>query len=122
MARVFSLNPPGTAPASPVTHTDVQDSLRRAEAEIAALQRELEARSHEACEAKRQERVWRDTCAAHARALEAQRDDLRDISSNATRQYRVRAAPAALPPEWCGDPRAWCGDLSLKVTDCFVPV
>ena len=92
-----------SAPLTTLRHpaVDLQEALRHAEAELSTLHFELEARLHETHEVKRQERNWRVKCAEHASALGAQREDLRDIASNATRQYRVRfrLLQAALVPQ-----------------------
>lgn len=67
----------------------MQERLRNAEVEICALQRELENRSAETQEARRRERAWQAKCAEYSLVLERQKEDMKDMASNATRQHRV---------------------------------
>lgn len=67
-----------------------KEALRRAETEIAALQRQLEIRVHETHAARLKEREWREKCAAYDAALKAQQEDTLDITSDMSRQFRVR--------------------------------
>jgi hypothetical protein len=68
----------------------MQERLRGAEAEICALQRELESRTLEAQEARHREREWRVKCSEYSLVLDKQKEDMRDMASNATRQFRVQ--------------------------------
>lgn len=65
------------------------ENLKRAEAEIVSLQRQLELRSHETLEARRSERIWREKCSAFGEALEKQKEDTLDITSDMMRKYKV---------------------------------
>lgn len=81
-----------------------RESLKRAETEIVCLQRQLELRSHEALEARRSERIWREKSAAFGEALDKQKEDTLDITSDMMRKYKVRRTCSASVP--CLMPRS----------------
>ncbi|GMH33515.1 hypothetical protein BSKO_01349 [Bryopsis sp. KO-2023] len=66
-----------------------KERVKRAEAEIISLQRLLEVRSHEALEARRSERQWRERGQAFSEVLESQKQETRDITSDMLRQYKA---------------------------------
>eukprot|EP00798_Chlamydomonas_sp_ICE-L_P031948 gene31948-17903_t len=66
-----------------------KDNLSRAETEVVSLQRLLELRSHEALEARRSERLWRERVEAFEGAVEQQKEDTLDITSDMMRQYKI---------------------------------
>mmetsp|Transcript_7485 Transcript_7485/g.16232 ORF Transcript_7485/g.16232 Transcript_7485/m.16232 type:complete len:167 (+) Transcript_7485:253-753(+) len=66
-----------------------KENLARAETEVLSLQRILELRSHEALEARRSERLWRERVDAFTSALEQQKEDTLDITSDMLRQYKT---------------------------------
>lgn len=66
-----------------------KENLQRAETEVLSLQRILELRTYEALEARRTERVWRERNEAYGQAMEQQREDTLDITSDLVRQYRT---------------------------------
>mmetsp|Transcript_8229 Transcript_8229/g.15884 ORF Transcript_8229/g.15884 Transcript_8229/m.15884 type:complete len:87 (-) Transcript_8229:474-734(-) len=65
-----------------------KDNLARAETEILSLQKLLEIRSHEALEAKRSEKMWRERMEAFTKTLEQHKEDTLDITADMTRQYK----------------------------------
>ncbi|KXZ47670.1 hypothetical protein GPECTOR_33g552 [Gonium pectorale] len=65
-----------------------KENLARAETEILSLQHILELRSHEALEARRSERMWRERMEAFNQAIEQQKEDTLDITSDMMRQYK----------------------------------
>ncbi|GFR42177.1 hypothetical protein Agub_g2917 [Astrephomene gubernaculifera] len=65
-----------------------KENLARAETEILSLQHLLELRSHEALEARRSERMWRERMEAFSQAIEQQKEDTLDITSDMMRQYK----------------------------------
>ncbi|EFJ48904.1 hypothetical protein VOLCADRAFT_90652 [Volvox carteri f. nagariensis] len=65
-----------------------KENLARAETEILSLQHLLELRSHEALEARRSERMWRERMEAFTQALEQQKEDTLDITADMMRQYK----------------------------------
>ena len=66
-----------------------KENLARAETEVLSLQRILELRSFEALEARRTERIWRERNEAYSQAMEQQREDTLDITSDLVRQYKT---------------------------------
>lgn len=66
-----------------------KENLARAETEVLSLQRLIELRSHESVEARRSERLWRERVDAFASALEQQKEDTLDITSDMLRQYKA---------------------------------
>uniref|UniRef100_A0A7S1T166 Dynein regulatory complex protein 12 n=1 Tax=Tetraselmis chuii TaxID=63592 RepID=A0A7S1T166_9CHLO len=66
-----------------------KESLRRAEVEILTLQQLTEQRTADALDARRSERNWRDRVGAYGVAIEQQREDTLDITSDMLRQYKA---------------------------------
>mmetsp|Transcript_4646 Transcript_4646/g.11548 ORF Transcript_4646/g.11548 Transcript_4646/m.11548 type:complete len:175 (+) Transcript_4646:222-746(+) len=66
-----------------------KESLRRAEVEILTLQQLAEQRAVDALEARRSERNWRDRVGSYGVAIEQQREDTLDITSDMLRQYKA---------------------------------
>ncbi|GLI59367.1 hypothetical protein VaNZ11_001232 [Volvox africanus] len=65
-----------------------KENLARAETEILSLQHLLELRSHEALEARRSERMWRERMDAFSQSIEQQKEDTLDITADMMRQYK----------------------------------
>eukprot|EP00798_Chlamydomonas_sp_ICE-L_P010011 gene10011-7897_t len=86
--RLGDLNTAGGAKDGPAKQAD-KDNLSRAETEVVSLQRLLELRSHEALEARRSERLWRERVEAFEGAVEQQKEDTLDITSDMMRQYKI---------------------------------
>uniref|UniRef100_A0A061RAJ1 Dynein regulatory complex protein 12 n=1 Tax=Tetraselmis sp. GSL018 TaxID=582737 RepID=A0A061RAJ1_9CHLO len=66
-----------------------KENLRRAEVEILSLQQLAEQRSADALEARQAERAWRERVDAYGMAIEQQREDTLDITSDMLRQYKA---------------------------------
>uniref|UniRef100_A0A7S3QR46 Dynein regulatory complex protein 12 n=1 Tax=Dunaliella tertiolecta TaxID=3047 RepID=A0A7S3QR46_DUNTE len=66
-----------------------RENLGRAETEILSLQRLLELRSHEAVEARRSERLWRERMEGFKGAYAKQEEDTSDIKADMFRQYKT---------------------------------
>mmetsp|Transcript_15794 Transcript_15794/g.44194 ORF Transcript_15794/g.44194 Transcript_15794/m.44194 type:complete len:174 (+) Transcript_15794:286-807(+) len=66
-----------------------KEHLRRAEVEILTLQQLSEDRAAEALDARRRERTWRERMDAYGVAIEQQREDTLDITSDMLRQYKA---------------------------------
>jgi citrate synthase len=66
-----------------------KENLARAETEVLSLQRLLELRSFEAIESRRSERLWRERNEAFSTALQQQREDTLDITSDMVRQHKA---------------------------------
>ena len=65
------------------------EKLKRAEAEIMVLQRQLESKETEAVMARASEREWRQRMHAYGLAVEQQRENTLDITSDLSRQYKA---------------------------------
>ncbi|PNW84728.1 hypothetical protein CHLRE_03g156300v5 [Chlamydomonas reinhardtii] len=79
---------PKKADAAKAAKLSEKENLARAETEILSLQHLLELRSHEALEARRSERMWRERMDAFQTAIEQQKEDTLDITADMMRQYK----------------------------------
>ncbi|KAG2489852.1 hypothetical protein HYH03_011655 [Edaphochlamys debaryana] len=79
---------PKKADAAKAAKLADKENLARAETEILSLQHLLELRSHEALEARRSERMWRERMEAFSHAIEQQKEDTLDITADMMRQYK----------------------------------
>eukprot|EP00775_Hariotina_reticulata_P009268 gene9268-9433_t len=66
-----------------------KELLSKAEAELLALKRLLELKNHEALEARRLERSWRERAELAEAALEQARVDIADIKADILRQHNT---------------------------------
>ncbi|PNH07492.1 hypothetical protein TSOC_006035 [Tetrabaena socialis] len=78
----------GKTDVAKAAKTADKENLARAETEILSLQHLLELRSHEALEARRSERMWRERMEAFTQAIEQQKEDTLDITADMMRQYK----------------------------------
>eukprot|EP00899_Mesostigma_viride_P018285 jgi/Mesvir1/26458/Mv16133-RA.1 len=64
------------------------EMLKRAEAEILALQRQLADRQHEVMRARTEEKEWREKVRAMHSLLDEQKEGTLDITTDMSRQYK----------------------------------
>ncbi|KAK3244112.1 hypothetical protein CYMTET_46264 [Cymbomonas tetramitiformis] len=68
---------------------EAKDNIKRAEAEIYSLQRQLDVASQEMQYAREHEREWRERLDAFGVAMEQQRENTLDIMSDMSRQFKA---------------------------------
>eukprot|EP00877_Chromochloris_zofingiensis_P009416 jgi/Chrzof1/4728/Cz14g24040.t1 len=66
-----------------------KELLQKAQADRVALQRLLELKTHEALDAKKSERAWREKAEAVQKELEQHKEDTKDITADMMRQHKT---------------------------------
>jgi len=83
--------PPKKKGAKDKNAAEAKERLARAEAEVLSLNRLLDVKTHEASEARRSERAWRQRADAAEASLQQLRADMMDVSADMKRQSEVGA-------------------------------